>query len=213
MRKPTLATAAYIAPFAVFFAIYLPVAGHGFISDDFSWILHNRLRGRRRVLVAAILVPALLFPVYRGRTGRWVTIAEFSTRTLADLQQLAAGLPNDSQIVVVDDRSKRANMASAFGWLLRDAYLLTTDRFIDFWIEPPMYEADVGYRPCDTCVDLWLAVRDGHLVAVSPQKIRRSGGSHKTKEFRSFFTEDEGDQETLSPVKRLLNSFVSCKSS
>src|SRR5688572_13357610 len=40
----TLAAAAYAAPFIVFLGVYLPAAGHGFISDDFGWILHNRIR-------------------------------------------------------------------------------------------------------------------------------------------------------------------------
>jgi hypothetical protein len=42
MRK--LVTVAYAAPFVLFVAIYLPSAGHGFIQDDYSWILHSRAR-------------------------------------------------------------------------------------------------------------------------------------------------------------------------
>jgi hypothetical protein len=32
-----------LGPWLVFVAVYAPSAGHGFISDDFGWILHDRL--------------------------------------------------------------------------------------------------------------------------------------------------------------------------
>ena len=38
-----LVAAACAAPFIVFFGVYLPAAGHGFISDDFGWLMHNRI--------------------------------------------------------------------------------------------------------------------------------------------------------------------------
>ncbi len=30
-------------PTAVFLAVYLPLAGHGFLSDDFRWVLNSRI--------------------------------------------------------------------------------------------------------------------------------------------------------------------------
>jgi hypothetical protein len=36
--------AVYVAPLAVFLAVYLPAAGHGFIKDDFLWVLQSRVR-------------------------------------------------------------------------------------------------------------------------------------------------------------------------
>jgi hypothetical protein len=43
-RRPTFEHAVYVAPFAVFLAVYLPAAGHGFIKDDFLWVLQSRVR-------------------------------------------------------------------------------------------------------------------------------------------------------------------------
>jgi hypothetical protein len=38
-----LALAAALAPFALFVAIYAPAAGHGFVRDDYTWILRSRV--------------------------------------------------------------------------------------------------------------------------------------------------------------------------
>jgi hypothetical protein len=39
-----LVRAACIAPFLLFVVVYVPAAGHGFIKDDYSWILNSRVR-------------------------------------------------------------------------------------------------------------------------------------------------------------------------
>lgn len=39
-----LARTTAVAPFILFVVVYLPAAGHGFIKDDYSWILNNRVR-------------------------------------------------------------------------------------------------------------------------------------------------------------------------
>jgi hypothetical protein len=38
-----LTSAAWIMPVAVFLVVYAPAVGHGFISDDFGWILESRV--------------------------------------------------------------------------------------------------------------------------------------------------------------------------
>ncbi len=38
-----LAAIAAVVPFVVFAAVYVPMAGHGLIQDDFSWILRSRV--------------------------------------------------------------------------------------------------------------------------------------------------------------------------
>jgi hypothetical protein len=38
-----LAIAAALAPFALFVAVYAPAAGHGFVRDDYTWILRSRV--------------------------------------------------------------------------------------------------------------------------------------------------------------------------
>src|SRR5207249_4814687 len=42
-HRRALALAALSAPFAVFLIVYAPAVGHGFISDDFRWIVESRI--------------------------------------------------------------------------------------------------------------------------------------------------------------------------
>ena len=125
---------------------------------------------RQHALVAAVIVPCLLLPVYYARTDRWVRMAEFSTRSLADLEKALKPFPDDSNIVIVDDRSTRANIASVFSTLLRDGFLVTSGRFMTFYVDPPIPNAfpnTGGLASCNGCEDLRLVVKDGGLQAVS----------------------------------------------
>ena len=49
-RKRLLALASLLAPFAVFLIVYAPDVGHGFIADDFRWILENRVTRPAEIL-------------------------------------------------------------------------------------------------------------------------------------------------------------------
>jgi hypothetical protein len=125
---------------------------------------------RRHALIGAVIVPALLAPVYYSRTDRWVRMAEFSTRALTDLDKALKPFPDDSEIVIVDDRTTRANMASVFSTLLRDAFQVTTGRFMTFYVEPPIPNAFAnsgGSASCNGCEELRLVVKDGALQAIS----------------------------------------------
>jgi hypothetical protein len=42
-RRGLLAAAALAVPLIIFLAAYLPAVGHGFIADDFRWIVENRV--------------------------------------------------------------------------------------------------------------------------------------------------------------------------
>ena len=42
-HQRALASAALYAPFVVFLIVYAPAVGHGFISDDFRWIVESRI--------------------------------------------------------------------------------------------------------------------------------------------------------------------------
>jgi hypothetical protein len=131
------------------------------------WEAANQPR-RQYALVGAIVVPLLLWPVYHARTERWVGMAEFSTRAIAELKSVTANLPDDSDILIVDDRSQRANAASVFSTMLRDAFLVMTGRFMTFYVEPVIDNAEArsgGKSGCGGCEDIRLVVRDGTLVA------------------------------------------------
>ncbi|MGB2714413.1 MAG: hypothetical protein WBC51_09565 [Vicinamibacterales bacterium] len=130
------------------------------------WTVAGQTR-RQYALVAAIVVPLLLWPVYQGRTARWVGMAEFSTRAVAELTAATANLPDDSDILIVDDRTQRANIASVFSTMLRDAFLVTSGRYMTFYVEPPVPNAEFrsgGRSGCGGCEDVRLIVRDGGLV-------------------------------------------------
>jgi hypothetical protein len=126
-------------------------------------------RRRTRTLVAAVLLVIVLSPVYYLRTERWVSLAEFGARTLVELDALTASLPDGARVVIDDDRSPRANMASVFGTLLNEAYTLRTGRQLSLWIEPALADLANVRPPCPSCIDLRLVVAGGHLRPVPPR--------------------------------------------
>ena len=147
----------------------LPSVGPCVVAAAFAqrwWTVASQTR-RQYALVAAIVVPLALWPVYQARTARWVGMAEFSTRAIAELKAATANLPDDSDILIVDDRTQRANIASVFSTMLRDAFLVTSWRYMTFYVEPPVPNAEFrsgGRSGCGGCEDARLIVRDGGLV-------------------------------------------------
>lgn len=132
---------------------------------DRWWMDASQTR-RQHVLVAAIVVPLALWPVYLARNARWVRLAEFSTAAIGELKSATTGLPDDSDILIVDDRSQRANIASVFSTMLRDAFLVTSGRYMTFYVEPPVpyaNEKSGDKNGCGGCEDLRFVVKDGHL--------------------------------------------------
>jgi hypothetical protein len=94
-------------------------------------------------------------------------MAEFSTQAMSELKAVVRALPDDSDILIIDDRSARANMASVFSTMLRDSFLLVSGRYMTFYVQPPIDNADDlngGAPVCGSCVDVTLMVRDGRLV-------------------------------------------------
>ena len=118
---------------------------------------------RFRALCAAILLPVCAMPVYLARTAS-VPLADFSTQVLRDIGDETHDIPADATVVIVDDRSTKINVASAFGSLLNDAVLLTTGRRLNMWIEPPTPGTEGVKPPCESCAALRLRVVNGRLV-------------------------------------------------
>ena len=120
---------------------------------------------RRRALIAGMLLPIGLMPVYRARTAS-VPLADFSAQALRDIRYETAALPEDSTVVVVDDPTARVSVANAFGSLLNDAVLLDTGRRLNMWIEPPSpaLQAMGVSPPCESCVRLRLRVVRGRVI-------------------------------------------------
>jgi hypothetical protein len=146
----------------------LPAVGACVMAATVSWRLWegaSPVRRRSALAIVLLLVPCLL-PVYIRRTDRWERPASFADAVLADLRGLTASLPDGATVVLQDDRSDpRANLASAFGTLLNDAYLLRNGRRLNLWIEPPLADAVLAglMPPCATCVDLRLTIAAGRV--------------------------------------------------
>jgi hypothetical protein len=119
---------------------------------------------RRRALVAGILLPICLVPVYRSRTAS-VALADFSTQALRDIREETRDAPEGAVLVIVDDRRTRISISTAFGAMINDAVLLTTGRHLGMWIEPPIPGREGVEPPCGSCVYKRLGVVEGRVVA------------------------------------------------
>jgi hypothetical protein len=123
--------------------------------------------GQRAMTIAALVVPLALVPVYWQRNVRWTELADVSRQLVAELAGLAPSAPPQWSVIVVDDRTTRANVAAASGWGLPDAVELTTGRRPRLWIAPPppdLTEAEWVMAPASA--DAILALRAGRIVRV-----------------------------------------------
>jgi hypothetical protein len=128
------------------------------VDRAWTWSTHA---GRRRAVVVAAIVPIALYPMYVSRSARWVSLADLSTRVLDELPPLTADLPDGSTVVVRDGVRPRANLASAFGVMLNDAWTLEGHRPLVFWLDS---RPNRQPRPCPACAARSLRLVDGHLV-------------------------------------------------
>jgi hypothetical protein len=102
---------------------------------------------RRRLQVAAAILPFVLVPIHWSRAARWVRPADLTRQVLADL---AAAPPAPGTVSVLHDvAGGRASLSNAFGTLVTDAVCLTTgDEAARVWIEPPPPDWEgAGLRP------------------------------------------------------------------
>lgn len=135
------------------------------VAGDAFWRAGDQER-RAWALAAAILIPVACAPVYIARTHRWTALADLSSSTLNDLAAFAPRWPSDTWIVLVDDRSRRANLDSTFGTLIGEAVRLRTGRSFPVWVEPPLTYARLAGMPprCEECRTVRLRLSKGHLV-------------------------------------------------
>ncbi len=95
-------------------------------------------RPRRRMLVlAGLLLPMVLSPVYRARNVRWVSMADTSAATLAHVGEKLPELADRTLIALLDDRDRRASFTNTFGGLTPEASQLFLPRGIQLAIDPP----------------------------------------------------------------------------
>jgi hypothetical protein len=99
---------------------------------------------RRRVLVAAAVVPLLVVPIYRRRNVRWVTPADISARVIEAIRP--GDLPPATAVVLKDENGL---IARGFGTVFEEALRLTVGRpDLHVWLEPPpLHWPYAGLRP------------------------------------------------------------------
>jgi hypothetical protein len=116
---------------------------------------------RRRAVAAAIAVTLGMAPVYVIRNRSTLANARFSSRVLHDLASATRGVPSGGIVVVLDDRTHRPNVETAFNMALDDAFELTSGRRLTFWVEPELHHARFAGRhpPCASCEALTVDVR------------------------------------------------------
>ena len=126
------------------------------------------LRGRQRMLGAAVVIVLLTVPVHWSRNERWVAPADLSAHVLEVIAPVAAAVPPDGAVLLDDDRGARANLDACFGTLLANAVRVHTGLDRRVWIEPPVVAWEAGglAPPAPEDVAARFALRDGVLVRV-----------------------------------------------
>jgi hypothetical protein len=142
----------------------------GAVVSALEPVLATRVHGR--LVWLALLLPLVCLPVYRARNVRWTALGDVSTSVLATIDTVSRGLPARAAIVLLDDSTSRANLASAFGTAIQHAVELRTGRPRHVWIEPPVPHAALAglHRPRPQDVGVVLQLRDGRLIPVSEPK-------------------------------------------
>jgi hypothetical protein len=125
---------------------------------------------RKRLLVAAVLVPIVLYPVYTARMRRMAALTTLSGRVIHTLREVNARVEGGQVVVLRDDRRARPNLAEVFGTLLPEARSILVPNAGELWLDPPP-ESPAGVPPPpapDREHSLTLTLRDGRLVEARP---------------------------------------------
>jgi uncharacterized protein with von Willebrand factor type A (vWA) domain len=112
-------------------------------------------------VIASIVVTLGMTPVYVQRNRSTLANARFSSRVLHDLASATRDVPPGAVVVVLDDRTRRPNVETAFNMALDDAFELTSGRRLAFWVEPELQHAKLAgrTRPCPTCAVMRIDLR------------------------------------------------------
>jgi hypothetical protein len=156
--------------------VCLPAAGTALVFAALATALWRGLSQREhsRLLLAGLLLPIFLVPVYRARARRWVAPADVSHTVLTELAQS----PAFAGVTVIHDATEtRATVAGAFGTLVQEAVALATGVSPPrVWIDPPppLWES-AGLKPPQPGEKVrYFTLRDGQLV---PEPDRTIGTS------------------------------------
>jgi hypothetical protein len=118
---------------------------------------------RRRAVLIGVLLPFVLWPVYRARGAALTREAELSTRTLEALQQVAAERGSGTVVVIRDSRTQKPTLEDSFGTLLQPAADLFVSPHISVWMEPPPASAGLAGLRAPAHADVELTLYNGAL--------------------------------------------------
>jgi hypothetical protein len=140
-----------------------PSAGACLIAADIvarCWTA-AAVQARQRAVIVGIVATLGMTPVYVQRNRSTLANARFSSRVLHDLAAATRDIPPGGIVVILDDRTRRPNVETAFNMALEDAFELTSGRRLSFWVEPELQYAKLAgrTRPCPTCAVLRVDVR------------------------------------------------------
>ena len=147
--------------------VVLPSVGGALACAVISTAAWRRMAPARqaRAALVALVVPVLLVPIYWRRNARWTDLANVSRDVVAGFAALAGTAPSSWDVVVVDDRTVRANIAAAIA--IPDAVELAIGRRPHVWLVPPPDDMEthdwVTPPPNPAAV---LALRAGRIVRV-----------------------------------------------
>jgi hypothetical protein len=146
----------------------LPSVGVAVMATALAAVIWKEMPVRRRpaAVMTGLILPFLLFPVYRARNSRLVSEAELSRATLTAIERAAPASRGPIVLVIKDDRAARPSLDDAFGTTLQDAVDLAINPRVRAWMIPPPTGADLAGIGPPPQADVVLELKSG-IVLVS----------------------------------------------
>jgi hypothetical protein len=148
--------------YALFPSVGVALIAGAFTSIAWDGVAESR---KRRLVVAGLTLPFLLWPVYYSRNRPAVREAELSQRTLAELERIATARGAGTSVLLEDDLSERPSLQNSFDRGIQLAADLVVFPRIRVWIPPPPEDPEpppVGLtEPSD--FDIHLVLSDGAI--------------------------------------------------
>lgn len=125
---------------------------------------------QRMIAIVALLLPFALIPVYKYRNTRWVELAVLSSSVTPTLK-VASEAASDGDVVLVDDRSTRVSLSTAYDALIADAVYVASGQRRRVWLVPP---SGPPSEDAVTVPKVFLSVwrlRSGHLERIDGREV------------------------------------------
>jgi hypothetical protein len=150
--------------YALFPSVGIALIAGAIASALWDGIAESR---KRRLIIAGLLLPLLLWPVYHSRNRPAVREAELSQRTLAALQRVATARGAGTSVLLEDDLSERPSLDNAFSSGIQVAADLFIYPPIRVRISTPNDDAEPPGSTDPPSYDVRLVLSNGALREVS----------------------------------------------